>query len=88
VQKILILVVPVISSICMITIYHTMHVGFGRVMIPAWYKEKRFEPAPVHDFIVYWTNKSFIYGLSTFIITLAIMLVGHYRTNKASSEVN
>lgn len=88
-KKILILLffVPLVVAASVTSFYLMSHIGAGRIVIPDWYKEQSFEPAPINSFIQYWKNKAFTYGLVAGAITLLINTLLYLFGKKGTKEI-
>ncbi|WP_273123427.1 hypothetical protein [Bacillus weihaiensis] len=76
------ILIPLAFALTVGFIYLITHVDTQHVTIPDWYKPKPFEPAPISDFIEYWKEKSFLYGIYTFAITFGFMLSIYFLKDK------
>lgn len=81
-KLIFLLLIPLFVAASVTSTYLIIKIGLDGVVIPDWYKEKAFEPAPVLEFINYWKNKSFTYGLIAGVVTLAITTVLYFYEEK------
>ncbi|MCM3443968.1 MULTISPECIES: hypothetical protein [Metabacillus] len=81
------ILVPLALALTVVFIYLIIHVDTQHVTIPDWYKPQLLEPAPIDDFIQYWKDKSFRYGVNTFAITFGFILPIYFIKRKIKIKV-